>query len=132
MSQESGVRSQGNSPNSPNSPTSPNSLTLKLYWQSEAPLPLDYTTFVHLRDAAGNVIAQKDQPPLGGAYPTSLWEPGEIIADEITVPLPADLPPGDFALVVGLYDINTFQRLTVPGNTANEVTLTTIQVTSDK
>ncbi|MBE7549491.1 MAG: hypothetical protein HS126_00235 [Anaerolineales bacterium] len=102
-------------------------LSIKLYWRSEAPLPLDYTTFVHLRNAAGETVAQKDQPPLNGAYPTSLWDPGEIIADTITIPLP-DLPAGTYQLVAGLYDFNTGLRLAAPGSPANEVSLTRVQV----
>ncbi len=106
-----------------NSPNSPNSLTLKLYWRAESIPAADYTTFVHLRNTAGQTVAQKDQPPGGGRYPTSLWEPGEIIADEIDMPLPPDLPPGQYTPVVGLYDFTTGQRLAVPGNPANEIAL---------
>ena len=97
-------------------------LTLKLYWRSEASLPLDYTVFVHVRNEAGETVAQKDQPPLQGAYPTSLWDPGEIIADEVMIPLPPDLQ-GDYEIVVGLYDFKTGVRLPVPGRPANEVSL---------
>ncbi|MCL4302806.1 MAG: hypothetical protein KJ077_44370, partial [Anaerolineae bacterium] len=103
-------------------------LSIKLYWRSEAPLPLDYTTFVHLRNAAGETVTQKDQPPLNGAYPTSLWDSGEIIADTVTIPLPADIPAGTYQLVAGLYDFNTGQRLAAPGSPANEVSLTSVQV----
>jgi hypothetical protein len=102
-------------------------LKLTLYWQVESPLPLNYTTFVHVRNSAGQIAAQKDQPPLNGAYPTSLWDAGETIADEITIPLPPNLPSDTYALVVGLYDYNTGQRLIVPGNPANEVTLITVR-----
>jgi hypothetical protein len=103
-------------------------LLITLYWRSEAPLALDYSTFVHLRNAAGEVVAQKDQPPLNGAYPTSLWDPGEIIADTISIPLPADLPTGEYQLVLGLYDFQTGQRLTVPDNPASEVRLTNVEI----
>ena len=103
-------------------------LRLTLYWRSEAPLPVDYTTFVHLRNAAGEVVAQQDQPPLHGAYPTSLWDPGEIIADTITVLLPEDLAPGPYRLVVGMYDLYTGQRLAVPGEPASEVTLGDVDI----
>jgi hypothetical protein len=102
-------------------------LELTLFWQALTQPAADYTTFVHLRNAAGETVAQQDQPPLAGAYPTSLWEPGEIIVDEIALLLPPGLPPGEYSLVVGLYDFNTFQRLTVPGNPANEVVLTTLE-----
>jgi len=103
-------------------------LNLTLYWRCEAPLAIDYTTFVHLRNAAGETVAQRDQPPLGGAYPTSLWDPGEITADEVIIPLPNDLPTGKYQLVVGLYDFQTAQRLTIPGNPTNEVSLTDVEV----
>lgn len=98
-------------------------LNLKLYWQSEAPLPTDYTTFVHLRNAAGENVAQKDQPPLNGAYPTSLWDSGDIIADEIVLPLPDTLPAGEYQLIVGMYDFTTGQRLPVPNYPNGEVVL---------
>jgi hypothetical protein len=107
-----------------NSKLKTQNLKLTLYWRSESPLPLDYTTFVHLRNEAGENVAQKDQPPLNGAYPTSLWDSGEIIADEIIIPLPDDLPEGMYQIVIGLYDFKTGQRLTVPEHPANEVVLT--------
>jgi hypothetical protein len=103
-------------------------LKLTFYWRSESPLSLDYTTFVHVRNQAGENVAQQDQPPLNGAYPTSLWDPGEIIADEITVALPPELPAEEYKIVIGLYDFYTGQRLLVPGNPANEVQLTSVKI----
>jgi hypothetical protein len=101
-------------------------LTLTLYWRCEAVLPLDYTTFVHVRNNAGEIVAQKDQLPLNGAYPTSLWDPGEIIADEIIIPLPPDLS-GSYALTVGLYDLKTGIRLPTPGRSENSLTLSHLE-----
>jgi 4-amino-4-deoxy-L-arabinose transferase-like glycosyltransferase len=94
-------------------------LKLNLYWRSDAPVMVDYTTFVHVLNQAGDVVAQKDQPPLGGAYPTTLWDAGEIIADEVIVSLPAD----SYRLAVGLYDFQSGQRLVVPGTPDNSVSL---------
>ncbi len=103
-------------------------LKLTLYWRAEAQLSLNYTTFVHLYDATGEIVAQKDQLPLNGPYPTSLWYPGEIIADEIVVYLPAEPPSGTHQLVIGMYDWQTGQRLIVPGHPANEVKLTDVKI----
>ncbi|MCB0196408.1 MAG: hypothetical protein KDJ65_30930 [Anaerolineae bacterium] len=103
-------------------------VALTLYWRSDAPLDRDYTTFVHLRNAGGETVAQHDQPPAGGAYPTGVWSPGEIIVDEVRLPLPDSLPPADYRLVAGLYDPSTGQRLPVPGQSANEVMLTSVQI----
>jgi hypothetical protein len=109
----------------------PATLHLTLYWRSEAPLEIDYTTFVHVRNEAGEIVAQKDQPPLEGRYPTSLWNPGEILASQIVVPMPSKLPPGRYDIVIGLYDFRTDQRLNVPDNPANEVQLTRVTISSD-
>jgi len=106
----------------------PASLKLTLYWRAVSPLMIDYTTFVHLRDGEGNIVAQKDGPPLDGAYPTGLWDPGEMIADEIILPLPTDLSAGKYQLVIGLYDFYTGQRLTVPDHPANEVELFDVEL----
>lgn len=83
---------------------------LTLVWQSQAEsLAIDYTVFVHLRDAAGNLVAQADRQPRAGAYPTSLWASGEYIADEFQF----DLAPGEYTLSVGLYNAETGARLQV-------------------
>jgi hypothetical protein len=111
-----------------NSKLKTQNLNLTLYWRSESSLPADYTTFVHLRNEAGETVAQQDQLPLNGAYPTSLWDPGEIIADEIVVPLPAELPAGEYSLVTGLYDLSTNTRLTVQGNPENSLMLGMVEV----
>ncbi|MCB0168180.1 MAG: glycosyltransferase family 39 protein, partial [Anaerolineae bacterium] len=90
-------------PNSTNSTNATNSLTLTLYWQADTTPAADYTVFLHLRDESNQTIAQKDNPPAGGQYPTSLWDPGEMIKDELTLPLD-DVPPGRYTPVVGLYN----------------------------
>jgi hypothetical protein len=103
------------------------SLKLVFYWRADANPSSDYTTFVHLRDLAGQTITQKDSPPAGGRYPTGLWEPDEIIVDEVTLSL-AELPPGEYQPVVGLYELATGARLAVPGVPANELALDPIQL----
>ncbi len=55
--------------------------TLSLCWESRRPLSDDYTVFVHLLDGDGNLIATGDGPPMDGAFPTSLWRPGDVILD---------------------------------------------------
>jgi len=37
---------------------------------------------VHLRNAAGETVAQADSPPQAGAYLTTCWDAGETIVDE--------------------------------------------------
>lgn len=80
-------------------------LPLRLDWEGLASTPIDYTTFVHIVDAAGVNAAQQDQQPLAGFAPTHLWTPGLRVVDERRIPLPADLPSGEYEVRVGLYTV---------------------------
>jgi hypothetical protein len=86
-----------------------------LYWQAMEPVALDYTVFVHLLDADGRQVAQADGPPQSGQYPTSWWGAGEVVADRHVLPAEviANLPPGSYTLSVGLYNLDTGERLPV-------------------
>lgn len=101
-------------------------LKVKLYWESLAQMPTDWSVFVHLRDSADETVAQKDGPA-GGAinYPSSLWDAGDMIIDEFIVPLPADLTASQYQLVIGLYNLSDGTRLAVPDSLHNEIMLTT-------
>ena len=85
---------------------------LTLYWQCAAPSGGDYTVFVHLLDASGNIVAQRDAPPRDGKYPTSIWDVGEIVKDEYDLPIPADAR-GPFSLAIGMYSPLTQKRLPI-------------------
>jgi hypothetical protein len=88
-------------------------LQVTLYWEAMARPPEDYTVFVHLLDESGTLRGQGDGPPMLGDYPTSLWEPGEVIADEHSVTIHADAPPRRYRLAVGLYRLADGVRLPV-------------------
>lgn len=102
-------------------------LKLTLYWQALRQPQTDYTVFAHVRNQAGEIMAQKDTPPAGGAYPTGLWDPGEIIKDRLTIPLP-ELPPGRYELVVGMYDFSSGARLPVAGSPDGSIPVQTFEV----
>ena len=82
-----------------------------LYWLALAPLPGDYKVFVHLVDADRRKLTQEDGLPVHGAGRTSAWWPGELVEDQHVLRLPADSPPGEYRLEVGLYDGQTGGRL---------------------
>lgn len=86
-------------------------LGLSLLWRSRGPLPLRYKVFVHLRDQRGHIYAQHDSEPQGGSRPTTTWRPQETVADSHGLTLAWGTPPGIYDIVVGLYDLETGQRL---------------------
>lgn len=79
-------------------------LAIVLGWRAAQRVEASYTGFVHLLDAAGHLVAQDDHVPLGGRKPTDTWVAGEVVEDPYVFPLPADLSPGVYRLVAGLYD----------------------------
>jgi 4-amino-4-deoxy-L-arabinose transferase-like glycosyltransferase len=89
------------------------SASITLYWKSIGKTDLDYTVFVHLLDSAGNIRAQVDAPPRGGAYPTSIWDVGELIRDDYALLLPRDLKPGDYQIETGAYAFPSLTRLPI-------------------
>jgi hypothetical protein len=98
-----------------------NEVRLDLYWRCLAPLPADYTLFLHLLDAEGELVTQADGPPLGGDYPTSLWAAGETVLDQQVIPLPEDVPPGPYAVRLGWYLLQSGDRLTLPDGSSELV-----------
>jgi hypothetical protein len=83
---------------------------LTLFWQCLRKMQQNYTVFTHLIDERGNIVARKDNPPVDGFYPTTRWEPGEIVRDQYGLIIPQDVQ-GDWKLKVGMYSADTGQRL---------------------
>lgn len=90
-----------------------NVLNLTLYWQTLSAPKIDYTVFVHVVGAQGNIVAQRDQQPAHGQVPTSTWTRGFAMADTLSITLPPDLAAGKYQLVAGIYDAQTANRLPV-------------------
>jgi hypothetical protein len=88
-------------------------LNLTLFWQALNLVDRSYTVFVHLLGADGQVLAQQDSPPGGGASPTSSWVPGEYITDTYQLPVKPDIPAGEYHIEIGMYDPATGVRLPV-------------------
>ena len=88
-------------------------LHLTLVWRCMAQMETSYTVFTHLLDGSQQIVGQQDNPPVGGRYPTPLWQPGEVVVETVSLPVPADPPPplGPYFLHVGLYRPDTGARL---------------------
>jgi hypothetical protein len=96
--------------------------TLRLQWQTgPSGFDTDYTVFVHLLDGDGQIVQQWDAPPVGGWYPTSYWDPGEVVVDEHNLAFDPQLPPGNYRLVLGLYRADGTRLLLDDGTDSVEV-----------
>lgn len=88
------------------------SLEIEVMWQSLAHIDNQYTGFVHLVSADGQLIAQHDKPLTDGFIPLPLWYPHDSFADHFSVPIPADAT-GTFALHLGMYDPKITENLPI-------------------
>ena len=90
-------------------------IALTLYWSVDAPIPEAYTVSVHLLGGDGSIAAQADGEPMSGLLPTDAWEVGEVVQDRRLIHLPADLPPGEYTVAIGMYQSQTMDRLELAG-----------------
>lgn len=92
-------------------------LSVRLYWQADQPPADNYSVFLHLTPP-GDVqpVTQADGNPAQGTDRLTLtWtDPTEtLISPAFALALPADLPPGPYRLLIGLYNYQTGVRLPV-------------------
>jgi hypothetical protein len=53
---------------------------------------------------------------------TTAWPAGEIVDDLRRVPLPQDIPPGEYRIALGMYHGPTAERLPVRGPDGEPIT----------
>lgn len=87
-------------------------LEVMLYWEALREMHTSYKTFVQLVGPDG-VLAQIDAVPADWQRPTTGWVPGEVIADPYGLPIPEAAPAATYALIAGMYDEATMDRLRV-------------------
>ncbi len=79
-----------------------------LYWEALTQLPEDYVAVVRLTDDAHQVWGGSLERA-GGAmyfYPTSAWQPGEIVRDDYDVNLNPETPDGEYTLEASLLGVS--------------------------
>ena len=98
----------------PASPVAQNSVvSVSLYWQVLEKPAADYTVFIHVLNARGELVTQFDRPPGGGTWPTSTWLAGQTLRDIYPLPIPSDVPDGVYTVRVGMYTWPSLERLPV-------------------
>jgi hypothetical protein len=97
-------------------------LHLALWWQCLAKMDTDYTLFIHVVGSGDRIWAQHDSLLVSDRRPTSAWRPGATVEQQYDVPLPADMPSGEYSVVVGMYYWRTGERLPVWDESGHRVT----------
>ncbi len=99
----------------PQAATLGETLPLAFWWRtgSRPMLSADMVQFIHLFHSNGQDYWVYDRPPFGDRFPTSDWPGGVTLRDSVTIPLPADLPPGEYTVRTGLYEPVNRDRLVV-------------------
>jgi mannosyltransferase len=88
-------------------------LQLTLFWQALTALDERYVVFIHVLDADGHIVGQRDTEPGGGAMLTTTWQPGQTIADNYGVLISHGTPPGEYRVQVGMYALDSGTRLPI-------------------
>jgi 4-amino-4-deoxy-L-arabinose transferase-like glycosyltransferase len=96
-------------------------MRLVLFWQALVEIDQDYTVFTHLIDHDGVIWGQKDAWPVASSYPTSRWARGDIIEDPYEIGISSETPSGDYRLEVGMYLLETGERLPVTDEVGSPV-----------
>jgi hypothetical protein len=97
------------------------------YWRVLGRVPSGYKVFVHI-DGHG-LRLNGDHVPVGGRYPTTLWEEGDVIVDTQKLTVPANYQVGEYVIFIGLFSGS--KRLEVksgPGDDENRVNAGTLHV----
>ncbi|MGD2178982.1 MAG: hypothetical protein PVG71_14305, partial [Anaerolineae bacterium] len=78
---------------------------VKLYWEVLRETDVNYVLFAQLFGRQAAKVGQRDTYPGLGHYATSFWKAGQMIVDEIPLPVASDaLAPSRLRLDAGLYE----------------------------
>jgi hypothetical protein len=103
----------------------PASVDVRLWWRADGRIATRDATFVHVVSAEGRIYTQWDGE---ASVPTSAWLPGDVVSMTVRIDFPAGMPPGDYRVLVGMYDPDTgVRRLVEDGSDAVLVGFVRIQ-----
>jgi hypothetical protein len=87
--------------------TDPQMLTYTLDWRALRQLGHEYSAFLQLQTQDGQRIAGDDVRILRWLFPATIWGLNDVVHDMHRLDVPADLFPGAYRLVAGLYGFVT-------------------------
>ncbi len=77
-------------------------ITLDSWWESSRPLTTDYSLTLVMANAEGIGVSRTDSAPAG--ILTTRWQPDQLYLDERALTIPCDVQPGEYPLLIGLYE----------------------------
>ena len=86
-------------------------LSAHFAWRADVDGEDDFIQLLHLQHSDSGQVFAFDQPPLGARLPTRLWFGGLAEAETWHAPLPADMPPGRYQVLTGLYHSSSIERV---------------------
>ncbi len=96
-------------------------LMVGLRWQPFSTPTRRLKVSVQLLDTRGQVVVQRDGEPAGGSMPTTVWQKDEVVVDNHSLSVPFGTPPGDYRLIVAVYDAETGSRIPAQSDDAVEL-----------
>jgi tetratricopeptide (TPR) repeat protein len=102
------------------------SFQITYYWKAIGRIKKDWMAFVHFLGPDGKIAFQNDHPLYSGYNYSSDWVKGEIYKERFLVEIPEDAMPGNYRIVIGLWDPKTGERLKVKEGLLKKMTEITI------
>jgi uncharacterized membrane protein len=102
-------------------------LGITLTWTTSQPISKRYKVFVQLLDKEGKLVAQHDSEPGNNLAITTTWEVYKPIHDSHGILIPGNTVPGEYTLILGLYDLND-PMVRLSSGTEDQVGLSQITV----
>lgn len=88
-----------------------------LVWNTMKPMEENYTVSVQILDSENSIVRQQDVQP---SLPTRFWQYGDRYFTDHALVQDSALPPGDYRVIVAVYDLDTLERLEVGFNVESE------------
>ncbi len=84
-------------------------IPLTLYWKATAPVPTNYQVFAHLARPPFVLWGQSDKLNPGD-FPSTRWPLDKYVWDDHVIRILPGTPPGEYAIVIGLYTLGDGRR----------------------
>jgi len=72
------------------------------YWRALTPITMSYSVRLWLEDEDGTFVGIVERAIAGGTYPTTRWQPDDVIRDWQKLPVSPNMPSGGYHLTVAL------------------------------